>query len=466
MAVMGHRSPRLFTAPLRPLSPATSRGYALVDFAKAIGCPLLPWQREAAYRALETLPDGTYRFRTVLILVGRQSGKTTLLKVWALWRLLEDDARLVLGTAQDLDVAQEAWQGTVDLAQDKGVPCKVRVANGQQCLTLANSARYKIKATTRSAGRGASVDLLILDEIREQRDWLAWGALSKTILARPRGQIVAISNAGDDESVVLNGVRAAALSETDPTLCLLEWSAPDGCRIDDPEMWAFGIPALGHTILESSIRSSLATDPAGLFRTEVLCQHVSTLSTALDASGWAYGADEHGSVAPYRGNLFAGVDVAMDGAHVALVVAAAVGDGRFRVEPVASWESTGDARDELPALLARLKPTRLGWFPSGPANALAPIFQALPYATPLSGGDVTSACMGVGDLVSARLLRHNASPLLDGQATTAGKVTQGDGWRFTRRGGGNCHALYAAAAALWLAQHQAQRPPRAAAWVL
>lgn len=470
MAVMGHRQPRICTAPLRELTHETSAGFALIEFAKSIGCPLLPWQEEASIRALELLPNRTYRFKTVLILVGRQSGKTTLLKVWALWRLYADSAKLVLGAAQALDISREAWQGSVDIAQDskllKPQVSKVRYANGEQCLTLKSGARYRICATTRGAGRGLAVDMLILDELREQRDWDSWSALSKTIIARPRGQIVCITNQGDGESVVLNSLREAALAERSTTLGLFEWSAPDGCELDDPEMWAYACPGLGHTIDEESIRAALATDPPERFRTEILCQYVTSMSTALDGTGWAAGADPGGSVAPYRGKLAAGIDVAMDGHHVALVVAASIGGGRYRTEPIASWSDTADARLELPALLASLAPTTLAWFPSGPASALATYLRTLPYAVEMTGADVTTACMALADLVRAGKVLHNANPLVDGQAATAGKLNQGDGFRFTRRGAGNCNALYAIAGAIHHAQIAAATPDRPPVWVL
>jgi phage terminase large subunit-like protein len=37
--------------------------------------------------ALELLPDGTFRFRTVVLLVARQNGKSTLMQVLTLWRM-------------------------------------------------------------------------------------------------------------------------------------------------------------------------------------------------------------------------------------------------------------------------------------------------------------------------------------------------------------------------------------------
>jgi hypothetical protein len=462
MTRVGRPEPRLATEPLRELTPATSKGYALIEFATKLGVELLPWQRNAAIRALELNPDGSYRFRTILILVGRQSGKTTLLKVWALWRMYADGARLVLGSAQNLDIAREAWLGSVDLALDQALPGKARYSNGEQCWTTADGARYRIAATTRGSGRGLSADLLVMDEVREQREWTAWSALSKTVIARPQGQIVCISNAGDDNSVVLNSLREAALAGKDDQLGILEWSAPDGCDISDPNMWAMSLPGLGHILSEDAIRAAIATDPPAVVRTELLCQRVSALNAALEGSGWGAGADPAGSIEPWREALHGALDVSSDGNHVALVVAADIGEGMVRVEPVASWASTSDARRELPALLIDLRLKSLVTFP-GPGQALAPVFAHLPYARKLTLGEVTEACMGFADLVRAGMLVHNQDSLLSGQVATAAKQPQGDGWRFTRQGSGNCNALYAAAGATLSAR--TAKPRRAKVFV-
>lgn len=462
--LVGSPEPRLCSPPRRPLTPDTSRGFDLIAFAKDIGHPLLPWQETAAVRALEVNPDGSYRFRTVLILVGRQSGKTTFLKVWALWRLYRDDAKLVLGAAQSLDIAREAWQGSVDLAAEADLPVgKVRQANGEQCMWTRTGARYRITAATRGAGRGLSVDMLIMDEIREQRDWAAWSALSKTILARPRGQVVCISNAGDDESVVLNALREAGLAGKDDTIGLFEWSAPDGCDLDDVTAWQMSLPGLGHVVSEATVRSAIATDPPAVARTELLCQHVTSMETALDGNGWNAGADPGGSLGPLRGALCAGIDVSLDGNHVALVAAAVTPSGGVRVEPVASWDSTTVARQELPELLRSLNPTHLAWFPGGPAAVLSPFLSSLDYAAPMTGTAIPTACMGFADLVRAGMVVHNSDSLLDGQVAKASKLVRGDGFVFTRRGQGNCNALYAAAGAVACAR---TAKPRHERWVL
>jgi len=455
--LVGLTEPRLFTPPLRTLTRRTSKGYEVAEFAEMIGDPFLPWQRWAAIHALETVPGGDFRFRVVLILVARQNGKSKLKRTISLWRMYMERPMLILGVAQDLSLAREQWnmsietiQGCPDLAAElDGQPRRV---NGDEWFKVLSGARYKIGAANRSAGRGLSIGELNIDELREQRKWDAWSALSKTTNAVPNAQIWAMSNAGDDQSVVLNQLRDAALAERDPSIGLFEWSAEDDCELDDAHAWRQANPALGYLISESAIRSALATDPPAVFRTEVLCQRVDQLQGAIDLAAWRACEDPQGTMDPYRKRLAACLDVAPDGQHVTLAVAAKQPDGVIRVEIVQAWKDTDTVRLELPELLAKIKPKLVGWFPNGPAGALAPMLRKLKGATELSGGKVSEACQGLADLARTRAILHPGDPLLDAHVKAAEKLPSGDGWRFGRKGS-NQHvdAAYAAAGAAYLA---------------
>jgi hypothetical protein len=460
----GKVEPRLFTPPLRPLNSKTSRGYEVAAFAEMIGEPLMPWQRWAAIHALETVPGGDFRFRTVVILVARQNGKSQLKRTISLWRLYVDGARTILGTAQELGLAREQWQMCIDtiqahpdLAAELG---QVRRVNGDEWFRLASGARYLIRASNRKAGRGLSIDELNIDELREQRNWDAWSALSKTTMARPRAQTWAMSNAGDEESVVLNQLRDAALSGRDPSIFLGEWSGEDGCELDDWNAIRQANPGLGHTISQAAIRSALGTDPPNVYRTEVLCQKVDHLDSAIDLSAWQACADPAGTLETHRGRLAACLDIAPDGAHVTLAVGARLPDGRVRGEIAAAWNTTDEARAELGPLLDRIQPAELGWYPSGPAAALAPVLRRRKGQRELKGAEVTEACQGLADLAVARGLVHNADPLLSAHIGAAQKLHSGDGWRFTRRGGGHVDAAYAFAGMVHIALTMAE-PQRA-----
>lgn len=492
--ILGRTQPRLWTPPLRKLTRATTHGYAIADFADTIGEPLLPWQRWLAIHAMELTPDGFYRFRVVLVLVGRQNGKSSVKRTISLWRLHIDGARLILGVAQDVSLAREQWQMCLDTIQaspDLGEDlAQVRRVNGDEwlklkddldargenidarpleydddaadeSLTLAGGGRYKIAASNRKAGRGLSVDELNIDELREQRNFAAWSALYFTTMARPDSQIWCMSNAGDDESVVLNQLRDSALAGRDPSIGLFEWSAPDSCELDDTDGIRQANPGLGHTISMAAIGTARASSPPNVYRTEVLCQRVDQLDGAVDYEAWKACADPTGTVGAHKNRLAACLDAAPDGEHFILTVAATLADGRPRVEAVRAWTSTADVRRELPAALAEIRPRAFGWFPTGPAAELASIIRPLaikinrrsgerapseiPEDGAITGSRVTECCQELAGIVRARGLVHAGQELVDTHIRGASKLYTGDGWRFTRKGEGHCNAAYAVA---------------------
>lgn len=357
---------RLFTPPAGSLTPATSRGFEAVTFAEdVLGLELMPWQRWLLLHALELAPDGSYRFRTLLVLCARQNGKTTLMQVLALWRMFVDRAGLVIGTAQNLSMAEETWDGALSMAE--GVPDlaaeveHVSRVNGDKHLRLTTGERYKVTAASRRGGRGLSSDLVLLDELREHQDWQAWSAVTKTTMARPAPMVAGFSNAGDGHSVVLSSLRdraLAAASDPTSTLGIFEWSALDGCPIDDPAAWAQANPALGHRMGVQAIRSALETDPEDVIRCEVLCQWVTVLGTAIPEPVWAALADAAPGPPDRRSAVFA-LDVAPDHSH---------GDARRRL---ATAGRCGAARcGRAPAgrgLGSRVRQAGAGQVPSQPA---------------------------------------------------------------------------------------------------
>jgi hypothetical protein len=453
----GKTTPRLFTPPLRQLSRRTSNGYYVADFAEAIGTPLQPWQRWAAIHAMELLPGGEYRFKIVLVIVARQNGKSNLKRAVTLWRMYMQPRCRVLGIAQDLSLARDQWQMCQDTIQEDADLLEewggVRNVNGDEKFWLANKALYAIKAPNRKAGRGGSNDEVNIDELREHQTWKPWAAVSKTTMARPNSQIWCMSNAGDDTSVVLNRLRDRALTGDDPTIGLFEWSGAyddDGdsyCAIDDWAQIAQANPVLGSLISAAAIGSSMSNDPPDIYRTEVLCQRVRQIDGAISMIAWGSCSDPGVTMDSLRTRLCCGFDVAPDDGHATLAVAARTGDGKIRGEIVKSWPSAMAARAELPAILARIRPCVVTWFPAGPAAALAPIMcnpggrpvkleKAGPGRTAwveLTGADVAKACQGLGNLIKGRQILHNNDPLLKDHLGAATRRKVGDGWVFARR---------------------------------
>jgi hypothetical protein len=469
MALTGVTEPRLSTPSLAELTPETTLGFEVIQFAATLGLELMPWQKLALVRGLELLPDGRPRFRTVVCAVSRQNGKTMVAHVLILWSMMTGRAKLVLGTSTNLEMARESWQHTVDLAEDRlaGEIAKNGIRRGAMdtSLTLRNKARYKVAAANRKGGRSLSVDLGIADELREHLDWDAWGAMSGATTARRNSQIWAFSNAGDDRSVVLNHLRDSAISyietgEGDGSLCLLEWSAPDDADLESRSAWAQANPALGTTIDEETLVSKLNTSPPNVFRTEHMCIHVASMDSAIDTTAWKTLVDEATTLDDLRDRVACCLDVSLDLQHVSLVAAAVDDTGRVRVEVVEVWDGTAAALDDLPGLLEKVKPRTLGWLPGGPAAALATDLRGVRNAAEITGVEVAVVCQSFAEHVQARRVLHRGDPALSAQVAGASRLFSGDGWRFTRKGAGHVDCVYAAAGAVFLARNLPPPRPR------
>lgn len=370
----GYETPRVFTPPLRRLTPKTSLGFSAIEFAEdVLQFSLFPWQKWLLIHALEVLPDGSFRFRNVVVLVARQNGKSTLSIVLSLWSMYVLGRPLVIGTAQDLDVAEEIWQGAVDIVEETpeldDLKDRVVKVNGKKSLELKTGERYKVKAANRRAGRGLSGDLILLDELREHQSWDAWGAITKTTMARADAQVWALSNAGDASSIVLRYLRkmahatlgdpdgingaddpTAVAAEDEPdedievgeedSLGIFEWSAPPGCDVWDRDGWAMANPSLGYSITERTVASACKTDPEWVFRTEVLCQWSDgTLEGPFPPGTWDAGRDEGSRVAPDVPVTLC-VDVSWDRSTSHIGLAGRREDGLLHVEVIASRAGT------------------------------------------------------------------------------------------------------------------------------
>jgi phage terminase large subunit-like protein len=490
--VRGVTTPRLWTPPLRELTPETSYGFELCEFARDIHNPLDPWQEFLAIHMGELLPDGRPRFRIVLVLVSRQNGKTHFGKVLAAWWLHVDlpgvrDKPTVLGISSKLDYAKESWQATVDLCKGSELLAPeipkdgVRESNGEQTLTTTHGTRYKIAAANDDAGRSLTVSRLIVDELRRQQSWTAWAAAEPTTSSVPDAQILALTNQGDDRSVVLDSLRKSALEfietgQGDPRLGIFEWSAPDGSDPTDPLALAQANPNLNHpsgrnpldALMGSAIRAKAAGgEELAKFKIEAMCMRVHKLNPAIDPDKWAKCADPQPIPTELRNRVALAVDVSLDSLHATLVAAVVLPDGRVRVEVVRAWHGQGctaQMRKDLPGLVRKVKPRAFGWLPAGPAAAVTADLAAPKQRTHGQTwppprvkveeirGDTAAICMGLAELVGAEQIAQPDDPLLNLHVSAAQKLLRGDAWVYARKDAGPIDGAYAAAAAVHLAR--------------
>lgn len=480
VGALGRVEPRIHTPPLRELNPDTSFGWDVIDFAEEIGWPLDPWEQWACIHLGELLPDGTPRFRFVLILVARQNGKTTLCRVLCLYWMFVEVHKLIIGTSTSRDTAKASWREVVNMAQGNETlkmelpPVPTRETIGEEAFFNDLGSVYRFAAPNRRAGRSFTVNRALLDELREHKSWDVYDALINAGNAVADFQAVAITNQGDAESVVLESIRASALQfiETgagDSRLFLAEWSAPNGADPTDLEALGMANPNLGIRIpVDALMGQAIQAKQQGgerlaRFRTEVMCQRVTLLDPAIDPDLWAAcGTDDPVNLAEHRRAVALCLDVSLDGTHATLVACALV-DGLLHVEVVKVWQgfgATAQVRAELPEIVEKVKPRVIGWFPGGPAAAIsADLKQRVGVWPPrnvklveLKAGDVPAVCMGAAEVVGANQVRHPRDEMLTTHVEQTQKLRRGDVWTYTRAATGPVDGTYAMAGALHLAR--------------
>lgn len=476
------------------IKPDRTWGYDCIDFLEnVVGWKLLPWQRGLYVRALEKQRDGTgFRFKILTILVARQSGKTAWLRGLGLWRLFMSPsgeatkecpaAKLVVIAAQNLSYAEGTLKEVVDDIRDhpllKRELVNHRVVNGAHKAILTSNRVWRAVTATRKGGRSLSVDLAILDELRELTSWEGWNGITHATTARPYSQIVCASNAGDSRSEVLRSLRDAAIrkimaGETEETsVGFFEWSVPPEADPRDPTYWHMANPSIGllntFTIetLKGFLEAEEKTNMAG-FRTESLCQWVDSLEAGIiPAESWSETTDAESRRDP-KSPVFAAIDVNYERSRAYVAVASRRSDGALHTEVVAAAPGTDwvipwlkERKDKFQGVAVQ----EIG----APASAMIVEMEeaGIPVVRWGPAREVQAGCAVLYDGVVEGTIFHRPSPLLDKAATSGSARHSGDAWIFDRRNSPvDVAPLIAVTGAVWLeADRFVVKDPQIHAW--
>ena len=298
----GRAKPRI-----APPTPARSDVAGFRETATNLGIDLMAWQIIVA-RYLEAMGhDARHLYREVAVVASRQNGKNEILVPLIVRRLRA--GKRIMHTAQDRSLPRDIFYRVADIMWEHDAalfplrndrPTKPRYANGQEEIRLSNGGIYSIVAPTRSGARGPTRDLVIVDEVRALDSWEFIAAAKPTMTVSEDPQMVYLSNAGDESSVVLNALRDRA--DKDPGLAYLEWSAEASRATDDVRGWAEANPAMGHepqgmgSVKASLDAEYLANRIAGtlsIFETEHLTRWVPSIRERLvNEEAWKLGETE------------------------------------------------------------------------------------------------------------------------------------------------------------------------------
>lgn len=241
-----------------------SRGPTASKLVKACGVPLDEWQDYLLQRLFDVTEEGQSAASEFGYLVSRQCGKGEVIMGFELAHLLafprpDRKPKLIVHSAHETKTSDEAFTRIRNVIRASKYLTKrlarngIRVANGQQTITMANGNRLRFVARSKSSGRGFTADKLILDEAQECST-SAYDALTYTTTAVPDPQTIITGTVPEpgNQYEVFESIRDRGRNRDGERTYWGEWS-PTGSEahdyvLEDPydvDMWAESIPALG-----------------------------------------------------------------------------------------------------------------------------------------------------------------------------------------------------------------------------
>lgn len=409
--------------------------------------PFLPWQRAVCDIANELDPaTGLLYYETVVVVVPRQQGKTTLLEPELVAAALRRPDIDVVYTAQDRQMSKRRL---IDELGDKRLGrrpelagmFKLRRSNGSEAVRWSNGSQITTVANTDEAGHGLTLDMAVLDEAFSHNDLTVVTALEPTTITRPDPQLWIVSTVGDGtDGLLLHYQELGETSLTDPAsrVAYFEWSATDDDDRDDPATWARCMPALGYTIDPRRILGRRATLTPEVFDRAYLCRRPLTEEIAkIPPEAWNE-CRHHGPTAldldPAMRIL--AFDVNADRTETTVAIAAPVANNPDRLGVITHRipSVSSKAITEISSMVATMGPTELVADRRAGAGAL--IDQLELAGCPvreLTASAVVTYCGATFDAILAAELVHDDQPALTTAAQHAITRPLGDAWAWDRR---------------------------------
>lgn len=443
------KTPRGATKPRvhSPLLKGKTKGDEVVEFAKRLGEPLMPWQ-ELIVKDFFAV-DGKDKFirRTGLLLVARQSGKSHLGRIMCLAHLfLFKSPRVLIASSNRAMALVSFREMTYTIEGNDFLNCQVKAirhANGTESIELLpefGGGRLDVVAATRDGARGRTSWFTWGDELRE---WSQEAVTAITPTTRATdGQTLWTSNAGDAFSIPLNNLKERASENPPKTFGYYEYSATNMLKFDtnSKAFWegvAQANPALGIRVSREAIEESLSTASHDEIMTELLCLWVSSLQSPFPPNSIEDCSDATLQMSEGAYTVFA-FDVSPSKRHASLSAGQILPDGRIGIGVLQEWSSEVGVVDlEIAAGIKAwadiYRPRQIMFDKYATQSIADKLINAGCVLEDCSGQQFYQACGDLLDAVITQKMVHNGQKsLLEQFSNVAAKVND-SAWRIIKR---------------------------------
>ena len=433
-----------------------------------LGWSPLPWQRDLLEVAYEVDAFGQLWYREIVVVIMRQSGKSTLIVPVSLHRMIAwGERQFGLYIAQTRDKAKdklveehfyhiERSPFRRLLVPNRSGQIRPVLNNGSEHLKFTNGSKWAIDAPTEDAGHGGTLGLAVGDEIFALPDNRLEAGLMPTMATVDDAMTWWISTPGKSKikspfmwQKVEKGRSRVELARMDPSTLdrsrtlYVEYSIPHDADVYDPTVWWMHMPALGYTQPVDTIQSFADSMDEPEFRRAFACQWGDDFGGdwKIPRSNWEDVLDAESQISD---TLVWVADVTPDRAWASIGVAALRDDGKIHIEvvdegPGTDWLIDGDDRadDDGQRLhgISYLVNKYGGevWYDHLTVGSFAPDFRdAGIHAHAIESRDVMVAAPMLLDYVlNGRVVHIGQTELSDALASAVTAVF-GDGWRWAR----------------------------------
>lgn len=424
-------------------------GQDCVDVALAYGVGLDEWQRDVV-RGFLRERDGGWSATQCGLVVSRQSGKSQILLAISLFGLFELGEQIFAtshATKTSTDGFRRLWAVIRNHADLERRVRRHSQMIGCEFVELDSGARITFSTRSASAGRGLSIDRLLIDEC-EDLPAAEIAALAPTTFSRPRAQALFVGTAPSvvHDSESFEALRKTAHDGLNSRLCWFEWCAEYGADIDDRDLWVRVNPAVASgRVPIDAIANDRSVLPDAAFRAERLSMFVPHAADGVvfNPAEWDALCDP-GSV-PVS-DLAIGVDVPPSRDVATVCVAGKRADGRAHVE----WYESRPGVQWLPEWIDKRLTTDVRAVVLDERGALAELDWAAFDVRPTMIGhrDVAVAAGQMWDAVTEGKLLHRGQVELSKGVLSARQRPLGQAFAWDRRAAGSS-ALIAASLALF-----------------
>lgn len=438
-------------------------GREAVDLAAAYGVPLDEWQAAIVRGILREAPSGGWAASQAGLVVARQNGKGQILLALELAGLLLF-AEQILHTAHAVKTSSDAFRRLWRVIDSHPDLTRLVKRHSQQVgleyVELTTGARIAFTTRSASAGRGLSIDRLVVDEA-EDLPAPEVGALAPTVFSRPKAQSIYVGTAPGPmhDAEAFTTMRKSAQEGLNPRLAWWEWCAEYGADIDDHDLWRRVNPAVASGRIDlQAVTDDRAILPADQFRAERLSMWIprgASAESVFSADAWESLLDNESIP---ETNVAIGIDVPPSRDTATVCVAGMRADGLAHVE----WYVTEPGMAWLPAWVAERGTDRLRAVVVDSKNPAADVPWRQHGVRPLLL-DARGAAQAAGqlyDTVTAASVRHRGQVELSRGVLGARQrpMLNGAQWAWDRKAPGSSVLIAASLALYGVTAERAKRP--------